>query len=145
MPEHLASLLEADEGRVRHAYQDHLGYWTIGVGHLIDKRKGGGLPEHIIDLLLEHDIAEKTAEVERALPWVKDLDEARRAVLIAMAFQMGTNGLLAFKTTLARVRAHNFEGAASGMLQSLWAQQTPARAARMAEQMRTGQWTGKAS
>lgn len=25
---------------VPHAYQDHLGYWTIGVGRLIDKRKG---------------------------------------------------------------------------------------------------------
>lgn len=30
--------LETDEGRVPHAYQDHLGYWTIGVGHLVDKR-----------------------------------------------------------------------------------------------------------
>lgn len=37
----LASLLTSDEGRVPHAYQDHLGYWTIGVGHLIDRRKGG--------------------------------------------------------------------------------------------------------
>lgn len=80
--ESLAALLESDEGRVRHAYQDHLGYWTIGVGHLIDKRKGGGLPDFIIDALLEHDIAEKTAEVERALPWVKDLDDARRAALL---------------------------------------------------------------
>lgn len=136
----LAAQLEREESRVRHAYQDHLGYWTIGVGHLIDKRKGGGLPDFIIDLLLEHDIKEKTAEVERALPWVKQLDDPRRAVLIGMAFQMGTEGLLQFKTTLARVRAHNFEGAASGMLQSLWAKQTPERAARMAEQMRTGQW-----
>ena len=31
----LATQLENEEGRVRHAYQDHLGYWTIGVGHLI--------------------------------------------------------------------------------------------------------------
>lgn len=136
----LAALLERDEGRVRHAYQDHLGYWTIGVGRLIDPRKGGGLTDEEIDYLLANDIKRKTEEVERALPWVKDLDEVRHAVLIAMAFQMGTEGLLQFKNTLARVRAGNYAGAASGMLQSKWATQTPARAQRMAEQMRTGQW-----
>ena len=45
-------MLRRDEGRVRHAYQDHLGYWTIGVGRLIDQRKGGGLSEDEIDYLL---------------------------------------------------------------------------------------------
>jgi lysozyme len=35
----LAEMLTRDEGRVRHAYQDHLGFWTIGVGRLIDQRK----------------------------------------------------------------------------------------------------------
>lgn len=140
MANSLAAQLEREEGRVRHAYQDHLGFWTIGVGHLIDSRKGGGLPDHIVDALLAHDIAEKTAEVERALPWVKTLDDPRRAVLIGMAFQMGTEGLLAFKNTLARVRAGNWAGAASGMLNSKWAQQTPERAQRMAKQMETGQW-----
>ena len=35
----LSKQLERDEGRVRHAYQDHLGYWTIGVGRLIDARR----------------------------------------------------------------------------------------------------------
>ena len=34
--------LRRNEGEVLHAYQDHLGFWTIGVGRLIDKRKGGG-------------------------------------------------------------------------------------------------------
>lgn len=140
MIDSLAAQLEREEGRVAHAYQDHLGYWTIGVGHLIDKRKGGALPDYIVDALLDHDINAKTAEVEAALPWVRTLDEPRRAVLIGMAFQMGLAGLLGFKNTLARVRAGNFEGAASGMLNSKWATQTPARAHRMAEQMRTGQW-----
>ncbi len=35
--------LRRDEGEVLHAYQDSLGYWTIGIGVLIDKRKGGGI------------------------------------------------------------------------------------------------------
>jgi lysozyme len=62
-------------------------------------------------------------------------------VLVGMAFQMGTEGLLKFKNTLAMVQAGDYESAAKGMLQSLWARQTPERAARMAKQMRTGEWT----
>ena len=137
----LAEMLERDEGRVRHAYQDHLGYWTIGVGRLIDSRKGGGLSEDEIDYLLANDIRRKTAEVAKALPWISGLSGARQAVLVGMAFQMGTEGLLRFKNTLAMVQAGDYDGAADGMMQSLWARQTPDRAARMSKQMRTGEWT----
>jgi len=139
----LARQLEQEEGRVRHAYQDHLGYWTIGIGRLIDKRKGGGLSDQEIDILVANDIDAKTNEVFAALPWARDLDPARQAVLVGMAFQMGTAGLLGFKNTLAMIARKDYEGAARGMLKSLWAQQTPARAHRMAEQMRTGTWQMK--
>jgi lysozyme len=53
---------------------------------------------------------------------------------------MGTEGLLKFVNTLAYVRYGKYEEAAEGMLASKWARQTPERAARMAEQMRSGQW-----
>lgn len=38
-------MLSKEEGRRNKTYKDHLGYETIGVGHLIDKRKEGSLPE----------------------------------------------------------------------------------------------------
>lgn len=136
----LAAQLEAEEGRVRHAYQDHLGFWTIGIGRLIDKRKGGGLRDDEINLLLANDIEDKTAEVRASLPWIDSLSEPRRAVIIGMAFQMGTAGLLQFKNTLDAVRRGDYAAAARGMLQSRWATQTPTRAMRMAAQMETGQW-----
>ena len=136
----LAQLLEDDEGRVAHAYQDHLGFWTIGVGRLIDKRKGGRLTDPEIDYLLSNDIAEKTGELARALAWFNDLDEVRRNTLIAMAFQMGTAGLLGFRNTLEMVKAGDYKAAGRGMLQSRWAQQTPLRAERMARQMESGVW-----
>lgn len=136
----LRQQLRAEEGVVPHAYQDHLGFWTIGVGRLIDKRKGGRLRDDEIDLLLDNDIAEKTAEVRAALPWFDRLNEARQAVLIGMAFQMGTEGLLKFQQTLAAIRDERYAHAANLMLQSLWAKQTPARARRMARQMETGEW-----
>lgn len=136
----LAEQLEREEGRVRHAYQDHLGFWTIGVGRLIDKRKGGGLRDSEIDLLLSNDIAEKSAQVIEFLPWSINLEPARQAVLVQMAFQMGITGLLGFKGTLAAVRDGHYAHAAARMLDSRWAQQTPARAHRLARQMETGQW-----
>lgn len=135
-----AQQLEREEGRVKYAYQDHLGFWTIGVGRLIDKRKGGGLRDKEIDFLLDNDIAEKTAEVVERLPWVAALDAPRSAVLVGMAFQMGTAGLLGFQGTLAAVRDGHYSHAAARMLDSLWAKQTPDRARRMARQMETGQW-----
>ena len=129
------------EGKVRHAYQDHLGFWTIGVGRLIDKSKGGGLSDDEIDLLLENDVRRKSAELFAALPWATSLGEPRQAVLIGMAFQMGTNGLLGFTNTLQAVREGRYADAADGMRQSKWASQTPARAARLARQMETGEWS----
>jgi len=134
-------MLEDEEGRKRCVYRDNLGFLTIGVGRLVDPRKpGAGLTDEEIDYLLANDIAAKTAEVRKALPWIDKLNEPRRAVLIGMAFQLGVAGLLGFHQTLALIATGQFDRAEDEMLQSLWAKQTPARAKRMAKQMATGQW-----
>jgi lysozyme len=138
--EKLRSQISRDEGRVSHAYQDSLGYWTIGVGHLIDDRKGGSLPEFIIDVLLSHDIEKVQKELVAALPWFLNLDPPRQAVLTNMAFNLGTAGLLKFNLTLAAVRDGHFSVAATQMLQSKWASQVGPRAHRLASQMETGAW-----
>ena len=97
--------LKRDEGVRAAAYQDHLGYWTIGVGRLIDDRRGGGLRPDEIELLLANDVADRTKALVQALPWFSRLDGARQGVLLNMAFQMGTAGLLGFRNTLALVAA----------------------------------------
>ena len=129
-----------DEGIVLHEYKDHLGYSTIGIGRLIDKRKGGGISLDEAKYLLQNDVAKVTTQVNEKLPWSMRLDYPRRAVLLNMAFQMGINGLLGFKNTLDMIRLGNYEGAAKGMLNSKWATQTPSRCRRLSEQMRTGEW-----
>lgn len=137
----LEKQLRADEDEVLYAYQDHLGFWTIGIGRLIDKRKGGGISKAESAYLFANDVAAKTAEVRRALPWFDQLSEPRQGVLLNMAFQMGVAGLLEFKNTLAMIEGGHYEAAADGMLNSKWAkEQTPARAKRLSDQMRTGQW-----
>lgn len=136
----LEEQLRFDEGEKLTAYQDHLGFWTIGIGRLIDARKGGGITKEESSYLLNNDIRRKTAEVKAAIPWFGKLDEVRQGVLLNMAFQMGTEGLLKFKNTLRMVESGQYDAAASGMLESLWARQTPERAKRLSEQMRTGVW-----
>ena len=136
----LTEQLRRDEGTVPHAYQDSLGYWTIGVGRLIDERRGGGLSPDEIDYLLDNDIKAKTHEVLRALPWAARLSEPRQAVLVNMAFQLGTKGLLAFHRTLGSIEDGQYGEAALEMLDSTWAKQTPARAMRLAVQMETDEW-----
>ncbi|OZI64628.1 glycoside hydrolase family protein [Bordetella genomosp. 4] len=140
LQDQLTTQLRRDEGEVLHAYQDHLGYWTLGIGRLIDKRKGGGITPDEAAYLLANDINRVSTEVSERLPWFESLDEARKGVLLNMAFQMGVNGLLGFKNTLAMVARHDYAKAADGMLNSLWARQTPDRALRLSKQMRTGEW-----
>ena len=141
MIEQLTEQLRRDEGTRATVYKDTLGFDTIGVGRLIDSRKpGAGLRPDEIDYLLRNDINDRVQALTKALPWFDRLDEARRGVLINMAFQLGTAGLLGFKSTLALVAAGKYAESAEQMLKSKWATQTPARAKRLADQMKTGVW-----
>lgn len=132
--------LQRDEGCVLHAYQDHLGYLTIGFGRLIDKRRGGGLSEAEADMLLQNDIKRVVADLDDHLPWLSQLNDARRGVFANMAFQMGVAGLLGFHDTLACAERGDWEGTVKGLLDSKWARQTPDRANRLAAQITTGEW-----
>jgi len=137
----LTEQLRRDEGVKHTAYQDHLGFWTIGVGRLIDNRKpGAGLRPDEIDYLLANDIQDRINALRKALPWIDGLDDARRAVLVNMAFQLGTAGLLDFRRTLECIKRGDYDNASIQMLISKWAMQTPERARRLAKQMKTGEW-----
>jgi lysozyme len=137
--EKVSARLVADEGIVLSAYQDHLGYWTIGVGTLIDERKGGGITQDESRYLLRNRIRRVEAEAAK-YPWYESLDEARQGVVICMIFQLGADGFGKFKNTIKYIAAGEYIRAANGMLDSLWAKQTPERAKRMANVMRTGEW-----
>jgi lysozyme len=136
----IAQQLRRDEGEILHVYPDSLGYWSIGVGRLLDKRRGGGITPEESEYLLNNDITRKSGELDYRLPWWRDLDEARQGVILNMAFQLGVDGLLSFKNTLEYVRTKQYKKAASEMLNSKWASQTPLRAQRLSRQMETGVW-----
>lgn len=130
--------LRIDEGTVEHAYMDSEGYWTIGVGRLIDKRKGGRLRKDEMALMLENDIAEAEGDAKVLFPDFDALSANRRAVLVNMAFNLGRERLAGFNAMRAAVAEGNFEKAAAEMLESRWADQVGIRALRLAKQMREG-------
>ena len=134
----IEQVLLREEGFRRSAYTDSLGFLTIGIGKLIDAKKGGGISMSEAFFLLRNEVGEKEAILRDALPWFSALDEVRQCVLVSMAFQLGTTGLFGFHTTLRAVAERQFDAAAESMLRSRWATQTPARALRMANAMRTG-------
>lgn len=127
------------EGMVLHAYKDSLGYLTIGVGRLIDDRRGGGITEEEAKYLLSNDIARFEAELDKALPWWRNLNDVRQRVLLDMAFNMGVPNLLEFKNTLKAIQEGNYEAAADGMLDSRWSSQVGVRARTLSAMMRTGE------
>jgi lysozyme len=141
MKSELIRQLRQDEGERACVYRCSEGFWTIGVGRLVDASKpGAGLKPDEIAYLLNNDVDDRIEALTRKLPWFQNLDDARRGVLLNMAFQLGTEGLLKFSRTLQLVMQGKYENAAAAMLESLWARQTPARAKRLAEQMRSGIW-----
>lgn len=140
----LRAMLEREEGKRFVAYPDPLTGgepWTVGIGHTgPDVDKNTIWTEEQVTEAFDKDVARATNECEQHLPFFHSLNEARKAVLIGMAFQMGIKGLLKFVNTLKMVEKEDYSGASRGILSSKWAQQTPNRAKRMARQMLTGEW-----
>jgi len=133
-------LLIAEEGEKLSAYQDSMGFWTIGVGRLIDARKGGGISQEESRYLLANDIR----RIERALGeryrWFSRLDAVRRAVVISMAFQTG-EALHKWPKFCNAMAVTDYVAAAKEMLDSTVArEQAPLRWNRQAHMMLTGQW-----
>ena len=130
--------IEKEEGFRPCAYKDHLGYWTIGFGTLIDERKGGGITKEQGWCLVRDHLRNIYTSLDQRVSWWRELNDVRKVVLVSMAYQMGIHGLMGFKNTLRMIKEEDYAGAADGMRNSLWARQTPVRAERMARAMETG-------
>lgn len=133
--------LVADEGEVLHAYQDHRDLLTIGVGRMIDPRKGGGISREESRYLLANDIR-KWVAIAGQWVWFDGLSWQRKGVIICMLHQMGARGVSNFRKMLAALARNDYEVAADEMLDSDWHRdpKTQKRCERMAQVMRSGEW-----
>jgi lysozyme len=137
--EALRAQLIRHEGLRLSAYQDSLGYWTIGVGRLIDARMGGGLSNAEAMLLLDHDIDECVTDLTARFPWYEALDDVRQRAVTDLRFNLGAQGLNGFKQFLAAMGRADYEVAAVSLVRSKWYGQVGTRAERIVSQVRTGQ------
>lgn len=128
--------LRLHEGERLRPYRCTAGKLTIGVGRNLEDR---GISAEESAMLLSNDISREERELLAALPWVAKLSEVRQRVLLDMSFNLGLEGLLAFKRTLAAIQAGQYQQAAGMMLESLWARQVGQRAQRLSQMMATGQ------
>jgi len=133
----LEAQLIIDEGRRAIAYVDTVGKLTAGVGRNITDRP---FFDDEIALMLKNDIREVEKDLDRRLPWWRQMTPARQNVLANMCFNLGIHRLLGFEQALTHMRAGRYDAAAREMLDSRWANQVGARATRLAALMRKGEF-----
>jgi len=126
--------LQRHEGFSSHLYSDSEGVLTIGYGTNIDQ----GITEEEASWLLNHRLQKLIDELP--IPPEMTLNDARRAVLHNMVYNLGVQGLLGFTKMWFAAYEQDWETAAKEMLDSKWARQVGQRAIELAEQMRTGEW-----
>lgn len=137
--------LVRDEGCVFEVYEDHLGYATCGVGHLVregDAEYGEPIGTPVspdeVNAYLTLDIDTAVSEVSKRYAFFKDLNDVRQRVMINMTFNLGSTRLALFKKFLAAVERQDWDVAAAEMLDSKWARQVGNRAVRLSEMMKHG-------
>jgi lysozyme len=111
------------------------GKLTIGIGRNLDDV---GISRVEAIEMNDADIYRAAGELDMHLNWWQQLDPVRQRVMLNMCFNLGIDKLIGFKNTLAKIKSGDYQGAADGMLQSLWARQVGDRAKRLAELMRRG-------
>ena len=141
----LVKELVTDEGYVTEIYEDHLGYKTFGVGHLVldsddecGANVGTEVSEDRILECLEKDIDAICEDLDRNIPFWRKLDEERQRVVANMAFNLGINRLLKFERFLEALEKRDYKKSAAEMLNSRWAKQVGSRSERLKKRMLDG-------
>jgi lysozyme len=138
----LKAELTRDEGVKLVSYQDSVGLWTIGVGHLLGSRRRMTeitVPECSALLDADIDYAEGTVKMlfYAYSAWQElKVEQVRSRALVNMAFNLGGR-LAGFKKFIAAVNARDWTTAGVEMMDSKWADQVGARAARLRKMIET--------
>ena len=141
--EQLREQLEVDEGCVYEIYNDHLGYATFGIGHLVtesDPEQGQSLGTPVssdrVAEAFESDIQSVLRDCNILYSDFDDLPEEAQQVIANMMFNLGRPRLSKFAGMKRGVDARDWNQAADEMVDSRWYRQVGARAERLVERMR---------
>lgn len=137
--------LTFDEGCIDKIYLDHLNYPTFGIGHLIletdpehGQEVGTPVSEERIKECFEKDIQNVFEDLDRNMPWWRDLPSDLVLVMANMSFNLGINRLMKFKNFLSAMQNNDWDKAAVEMLDSRWAIQVGPRAIRLKDRVLKG-------
>ena len=131
--EALKDQLILHEGLKLEPYECTAGKLTIGVGRNIEDI---GITEDEARYLLDNDILRVCDELDRNLPWWRDLSDARQHVLVDMVFNLGISRFMQFQNTIAAIESGDYDLASKEMLDSRWADQVGNRAKTLSRMMR---------
>ena len=141
--EQLREQLEIDEGVKYEVYNDHLGYATFGVGHLVlesDEEHGSALgtpvSESRVIEAFEQDCENVLRDCNILYEDFDDLPSEAQQVIANMMFNMGRPRLSGFKGMKRGVDARDWNAAADEMVDSAWYRQVTNRANRLVERIR---------
>ena len=141
--ERLREQLEIDEGVKYEVYNDHLGYATFGIGHLITARDpengwsvGTDVDEYRVKEAFEDDVQGVISDCEKLYVQWEHLPEEAKQIIANMMFNMGRPRLSKFKGMKRGVDSRDWNAAADEMVDSRWHKQVPERSGRLIQRMR---------
>ena len=140
--DNLINQIKADEGVVYEIYNDHLGYATFGVGHLIKSTDpevhlevGSLVTKERVDACLVEDLQTAVVECRVLYPWFMSAPQEAKEILINMMFNMGRPRLSKFKNFNRELEHQDWRQAAVEGRDSLWYRQVTKRAERLMTRM----------
>ena len=135
--------LEIDEGVKYEVYNDHLGFATFGVGHLVlesdpeyGSEIGTAVSESRVIEAFEQDCENVLRDCNILYEDFGDLPEEAQQVIANMMFNMGRPRLTKFRGMKRGVDSRNWNDAADEMVDSTWYKQVTNRADRLVNRMR---------
>ena len=139
----LAKEIYKEESNVLHIYEDSLGFRTAGVGHLLkpedreyDQPLNTPISEKRSREWFKQDISIAISDARHLVSGYDDMPHEAKLVIANMSFQLGRDKLSRFVKTIALLEQWKWSEAAEEALDSKWAEQTPARAVRMARRLK---------
>jgi GH24 family phage-related lysozyme (muramidase) len=130
--------LKEDEGEVLKVYNDHLGYLTFGIGHLITQKDpeaewpiGEPVSEERVKECFDKDVETSITEIKFMVKDFDDKPDIVQEVLVNMLFNLGYHRLSAFKKFLKAIKKNDWNEAAKEGRDSRWYTQVTMRAERL--------------
>tara|TARA_A100001015_G_C14935728_1_gene690366 strand:+ start:560 stop:1009 length:450 start_codon:yes stop_codon:yes gene_type:complete len=141
--EETKAFIRQHEGKVNTIYKDHLGFKTWGIGHLVQPedqlQEGIEYSDMAVEEFFKKDFQKALNGAKALLNEQLDDDYPDQLLYImtCLVFQLGQAGMRKFKKMWSALRIPDYGLAATELLDSRFAKQTPKRAAETAELIRS--------